>query len=289
MNRFKVGGVPEHFNLPWKLAMEQGKFREHEIHLHWEDMTGGTGQMIRGLENKTLDIAILLTEGITKAILQGLDATIVQVYVTSPLSWGIHVPYNSSYQTALDIDKKVGAISRTGSGSHLMSYIMADELGWDTKELEFNVIGDIYGGLWALENNEAQFFLWEKYTTSPFVKQKKCRRVGDVVTPWPCFVIAVRNDILLEKKDSIATICSVIQKASKELEVNPSAIEMFAWRYNLSQDEVEAWFKDVEWNYDGKLDIQEFEKTVNYLHRLELISTEEKQHFEAKLFGKYFK
>ena len=66
----KIGGVPEHFNLPWRLAIEEGKMRDIGLDLHWSDMSGGTGQMIRGLETGSIDIAVLLTEGITKAILQ---------------------------------------------------------------------------------------------------------------------------------------------------------------------------------------------------------------------------
>jgi ABC-type nitrate/sulfonate/bicarbonate transport system substrate-binding protein len=189
----KIGGVPEHFNLPWRMAIEEGKFRKQGIQLHWGDMGGGTGQMIRGLKNKTLDIAVLLTEGITKAILQGLDAKIIQVYVTSPLRWGIHDPFNSDIEKIDQLEGKTFAISREGSGSHLMSFVKANQEGWDTKELKFNVVGDLYGGLWALENNKAQAFLWEKYTTHPFVEQKKCRCIDEVITPWPCFVIAVRT------------------------------------------------------------------------------------------------
>ena len=94
----KIGGVPEHFNLPWRLAIEENAFRDLGVKLHWSDMGGGTGQMVRGLENKSIDIAILLTEGITKAVLEGLDAKIIQVYVTTPLHWGIHVPYQSNIQ-----------------------------------------------------------------------------------------------------------------------------------------------------------------------------------------------
>ena len=28
MKGLKIGGVPEHFNLPWRLAIEEGKFSE---------------------------------------------------------------------------------------------------------------------------------------------------------------------------------------------------------------------------------------------------------------------
>ena len=111
MKQFKIGGVPEHFNLPWRLAIEDGDFLKNGVELHWADMSGGTGQMIKGLQSGTLDIAVLLTEGITKAILQGLDATIISVYVTSPLSWGMHVPYDSNLNTIDDLENKVFAIS----------------------------------------------------------------------------------------------------------------------------------------------------------------------------------
>src|SRR3989338_155696 len=171
----KIGGVPEHFNLPWRMAIEEGRFREAGIQLHWSDMSGGTGQMIRGLESKSLDVAVLLTEGITRAILKGLEAQIIQVYVTTPLHWGIHVPYNSTIDKVDDLKGKIFAISREGSGSHLMSYVRAHQEGWDLEALKFSVVGDVYGGLWALENDEAQAFLWEKYTTHPFTEQKKCR------------------------------------------------------------------------------------------------------------------
>ena len=123
----KIGGVPEHFNLPWRLAIEENAFRDLGVKLHWSDMGGGTGQMVRGLENKSIDIAILLTEGITKAVLEGLDAKIIQVYVTTPLHWGIHVPYQSNIQKMNDLKDKVFAISREGSGSHLMSFVKADQ------------------------------------------------------------------------------------------------------------------------------------------------------------------
>ena len=125
MKRFKIGGVPEHFNLPWRLAIEEGRLNHLDVDMHWSDMTGGTGQMIKGLQAGTIDIAVLLTEGITKAILEGLDAKILTVYVKSPLRWGIHVPFKSDLQNPDDIRNKNFAISREGSGSHLMAYVNA--------------------------------------------------------------------------------------------------------------------------------------------------------------------
>ncbi len=281
---FKVGGVPEHFNLPWRMAIEEGRFKKEGIQLHWSDLGGGTGQMIRGLENGTIDVAVLLTEGITKAILQGLDARIIRVYVTTPLHWGIHVPYNGKIDTVDQLEDQVFAISREGSGSHLMAYVKANQEGWDPKKLQFNIIGDVFGGLWALENGEADAFLWEKYTTHPYTEQKKCKYIGEVVTPWPCFVIAVRNDVFEKHEEELNKMCLIVEEKAKALKINDNAIDLISWRYNLRHGQVENWLNETDWNYEGIQYPLAFEKAVNYLLKLELISEEEAKDWRKKLF-----
>jgi sulfonate transport system substrate-binding protein len=284
MTGFKIGGVPEHFNLPWRLAIEEGRFREAGIDLHWSDMGGGTGQMIRGLETGSLDIAVLLTEGITKAILEGLKARIVQVYVVTPLHWGIHVPFHSEIQTVDHLNGKTFAISREGSGSHLMTYVKANQEGWDTKQLKFNVVGDIYGGLWALENNEAQAFLWEKYTTFPYTEQGKCRYIDEVVTPWPCFVIAVREEIAQNQADLLKKICSIVNQKALEVKHDENTVEIISWRYNLRSGQVQNWLIETDWNYDAIEYPLAFDNVIRYLLKLNLIKEEQAEDWQKKLF-----
>lgn len=280
---FKVGGVPEHFNLPWRMAIEDGRFKKEGIQLHWSDMGGGTGQMIRGLETGSIDVAVLLTEGITKAVLQGLDAKIIRVYVTTPLHWGIHVPYNGTINSVEQLENQTFAISREGSGSHLMAYVKASQEGWDPTKLNFNIIGDVYGGLWALENGEADAFLWEKYTTHPHTEQKKCKYIGEVVTPWPCFVIAVRNEVFEKHEEELMKMCSIVEGKAKELKANENAIDLISWRYNLRRGQVENWLNETDWNYNGVQYPLAFEKAVNYLLKLNLISEEESENWREKL------
>ena len=280
----KIGGVPEHFNLPWRLAIEEGRFKDAGLDLHWSDMSGGTGQMVRGLESGTLDIAVLLTEGITKAILQGLKAKIIQVYVVSPLHWGIHVPFNSDIKTVDQLKDKTFAISREGSGSHLMSFVKADMEGWDTKSLKFNIVGDVYGGLWALEHNKAQAFLWEKYTTFPFTEQGKCRYIDEVVTPWPCFVIAVREEILEKHKDILKSMCKIVNKKALEVKNDENSAEVISWRYKLQSGQVKNWLSETDWNYDGMEYPLAFDKTVSYLQKLNLLMPVEAEGWQKKLF-----
>lgn len=282
--KFKIGGVPEHFNLPWRMAIEEGRFREKGIQLHWSDMGGGTGQMIRGLETGSLDIAVLLTEGITRAILKGLDAKVIQVYVTTPLHWGIHVPYRSNITSVDQLENETFAISREGSGSHLMTYVKASQESWDTSKLKFNIVGDIYGGLWALENDEAQAFLWEKYTTHPYTEQKKCRYIDEVVTPWPCFVIAARTEIVEEHGKALEVTCEIVNQKAEELKHKEDVVDLICWRYNLRHGQVENWLQETDWNYNGIGYPLAFEKAISYLLKLDLLKEEESAGWREKLF-----
>ena len=73
-----IGGVPEHFNLPWKLANDYGFFEKENIDFNWQYYAAGTGAMVKALENHELDAAVLLTEGAVSAIIKGLKAKIIK-------------------------------------------------------------------------------------------------------------------------------------------------------------------------------------------------------------------
>jgi len=284
MKKFKLGGVPEHFNYPWRKAIEENAFNHLNVSLHWSDMTGGTGQMIKGLETGTLDIAVLLTEGITRAILQGTSAKIVDVYVTSPLQWGVHVPFNSKIDSVNDLMNPRVAISRYGSGSHLMAYVLGEALHWDCSALTFNVIGDVYGGIWALEQEEADLFLWEKYTTQPFVDKQSCKRIGQVNTPWPCFVVACRASLMDNDKAIIQGIIEVVKSVARQIKEDVHSAEAIAWRYHLAEPAVAQWLNETTWNTTALNIKAAVHPTVEFLHRASLINDNEIAAWETKLF-----
>jgi ABC-type nitrate/sulfonate/bicarbonate transport system substrate-binding protein len=129
MTTLKIAGVPEHFNLPWHLCIEGGEFENAGINAEWTDVPEGTGKLCQMLRDCSTDIAVILTEGIIKDIAAGNESKIVQIYVESPLIWGIHVAAGSPYKTLDDIRTGKVAISRYGSGSHLMAIVNAKQQG----------------------------------------------------------------------------------------------------------------------------------------------------------------
>ncbi len=251
MINLKVGGVPEHFNYPWYITLKNKEYTKHNINLRWQDFHGGTGQMCKALREGTVDIAIVLTEGIIKDIAAGNPSKIVQTYVKSPLIWGIHVAAKSSFKSISDLENATIAISRYGSGSHLMAIVNAYNQGWDISNLKFNVVKDLQGGIDALSNGSADYFMWEHFTTKPYVDNGIFRRIDDCPTPWPCFVIAVRNEILNQNPEAVKNVLNVINETTKDFKKIKGIDVILAERYEQQLEDIKEWLSITEWN-DGK-------------------------------------
>ena len=251
MTNLKVGGVPEHFNYPWYITLKNKEYSKHNINLRWQDYPGGTGQMSKALRDGSVDIAIVLTEGIIKDIADGNPSKIVQTFVKTPLIWGVHVSEKSSFKKIDDLEHAIIAISRFGSGSHLMAIVNAYNQGWDVQNLKFKVIGNLQGGIDALTNGEADYFMWEHFTTKPLVDNCTFRRIDDCPSPWPCFVIAVRNEVLENNFDEVKKVLDIINAETKDFKQIDKIDETLAIRYEQKLEDIQKWLKITEWN-DGK-------------------------------------
>ncbi len=271
MKTIKIGGVPEHFNLPWYLTLRDKSYHEDGINLRWHDYFGGTGQMCKALRDKEIDLAVILTEGIIRDIINGNQCKIVQVYTKSPLIWGIHVANSSNYTCIDDLKGTKAAISRFGSGSHLMAYVNAQENNWDTeKDLDFEVVKNLDGALQGLPNGIGDYFMWEKFTTKPYVDNGTFRLIDHCPTPWPCFVIAVRNELLENEPEIISAILKTINNTTIEFKEIPSIDTMIANRYNQKLEDVQEWLSLTEWSQEN-ISIATIDKIQNKLLELDII------------------
>ena len=270
MTTIKIAGVPEHFNLPWHLSIENGDFEKENINLQWTDVPEGTGKMCRMLRDGTTDIAVILTEGIVKDIVAGNPSKIVQVYVQSPLIWGIHVAAKSAFRTLADLENKKVAISRLGSGSQLMAYVNADNQEWKSEKLQFEIVNTIDGAVEALTNGTADYFMWERFMTKPFVDKGIFRRIGDCPTPWPCFVIAVRNEVLEKQPKIISDILKIINKNTENFKVIPNIDEILASKYHQKTEDIQEWLSLTQWS-QNPLAQEMLNKVQNQLLELKII------------------
>ena len=272
MKTVRIGGVPEHFNYAWYIGLKKNAFKAQGIDLRWVDCPGGTGQMTEALKRNSIDMAIVLTEGIIKAISDGISSKIVQTFVKSPLIWGVHVATGSNYTKASELKNTQAAISRMGSGSHLMAYLQAQKLGWNTtRELHFKIIKNLEGGVKALRESEADYFLWEKYTTKPLVDSGVFRRIGECPTPWPCFVIAATDSFIENETFTLKSILETINPITKEFKNIADIDTILSKRYGQKCEDVQAWLAQTEWSQKN-IQKETLENVQNKLLELKLIS-----------------
>jgi sulfonate transport system substrate-binding protein len=273
MKTIRIGGVPEHYNLPFYQANQEQPFIDAGYKLEFSIYSTGTGAMLNDLKDSYLDMAILLTEGIITDQHAGNTANIVAHYVKSPLIWGVHKHVANPFQlkNGVTSDTKF-AISRLKSGSHLMAYLYAQKFGVALDDEQFEIVNNMNGAAAALEINQADLFLWEKFTTKPLVDQGVFERVDVCPTLWEPFVVVANPDISAEHASFITLLIEWLQKRTQSLKSNAeSTVGEISDRFHLKKEDAAEWLKNVEWDVKPVHSKSEFEHVEQILIDLNII------------------
>lgn len=247
--KLTIGGVPEHFNYMWHLPSSREVMRSYGFAYEWVDFPGGTGAMTKALEDNELDLAIMLTEGAIAASAAGKPLKILFPFVMSPLLWGVFTSANRKKQLPANFKDSIFAISRFNSGSHLMAKFLAQRQLSELTDDNFIVSNDLSGARLKILNEEADFFLWEKYMTRPLVYAGEFKMVDEVAAPWPSFVFVVNeNNTKFDVsawKDAVYDITTDYLDEHKE-----QVIDGISNAYQLTIEDVSNWLDEVKY-YDG--------------------------------------
>ena len=244
MHMIHLGGVPEHYSVPAQLWASQQTLPDTCI--QWHRCPGGTGEMVEKLCTGELDYALCLSEGAASARLAGKPLRLLQWYVWSPLAWGIHVK-PGRFSNVEDLAQARFAISRPGSGSQLMAKVLAFQRDWANPE-GFVTVGDIHGGIQALIEEQADVFLWERYTTAPWVESGQLERLGDCLTPWPPFVLCVSETEYQRSSQRAQQLASSLGIAATSFADRDDALSCLSQAVDLPVDRLKPWFATVKWS-----------------------------------------
>lgn len=267
-----IGGVPEHFNYPWIFAKNMGMFNGLPFEIDWKDEPSGTGALCEQLDRGDLDIAVALTEGIIRHIALGSKSRLLGSFVSSPLIWGIHVPVDSDIQTIAQLQGRRYAISRKGSGSHLMACVDARGRNERISEEQWVVVGGIEGAIQAFNEHRADIFFWEKFMTKPHVVAGSLRSVGECLTPWPCFSLAINSKFEKKHPEIAEMIVSKMNVACRMFMYLPDAPQIIAENFNLTEADARSWFFSTEWQCDRIFSRKTIANALHYLKDAGLIS-----------------
>ncbi|RIW13186.1 ABC transporter substrate-binding protein [Algoriphagus lacus] len=273
MKNLRITGVPEHFNFPFVLLENEQPLKYQGIQIEWIEESRGSGQMNLALRNGETDLAILLTESFLKDFEAGNPSKMIGYHVETPLNWGIHVRSGSAVKSLLDLKKKHFLVSRMGSGSHLMALVLAKREVWKKEELTFETVNNMEGAKAAMDIGNEGIFLWEKYTTSPMVENHTMKRIGEVPSPWPCFVMVASEKALAEFGDQIFTIRDRVYGISKSISADPDLAKKLSKFYRLDQRGIENWLEETRWKTEAIVSKSELEDAMNTMEELGILNS----------------
>lgn len=242
-----VGGVHEYTNIPFLRSLMRDEFFNARIELRWIPYPSGSAPMAKALTDGNLDMAILLTDSAVRSIATGANVRLVSPYVTSKLDWVFHTMVDYPLEWTKDISSKKFAISKFGSGGHLISLYWAKQAGITLTENNFLEVGDMDNAVNALKQGVAHIFPWERLTTSHYVESGLLREVHNILTPYPPFSFVASGNILHEDPDVVKKIVRIIQSSAAQLKYTSNATEIIASTYNRSLEEVEKAWKRLVW------------------------------------------
>ena len=69
-------------------------------------------------------------------------------------------------------------------------------------------------------------------------------------TPWPCFVIAVRDEFIENNKEELKIILDIINTTTLDFKSIPSIDRTISNRYDQEIEDVQEWLSLTEWSQD---------------------------------------
>jgi len=274
MAPLRVGYVPEHFSTPLYFAQ---KYFGLEAELL--PFPSGTGHMITSLRSGEIDIGIGLTEGwvagLGKDDLEGDGGyKIVGTYVETPLCWAISSGSKRSINSVEDLKNGKIGVSRIGSGSYVMGFVLADQQGWlsasSSSEPPFKVVPlQTFEKLRnAVNDSTADFFMWEHFTSKRYYDNGEIKRVGEIYTPWSSWKI-VASTSLKQDDERIEGLFKKLDEGVKYFEENQDeAVKYISSKLDYSEEDAKEWLTTVRFSAKTKgVDVGVIQKTVDILRK----------------------
>ncbi|KAJ7928912.1 periplasmic binding protein-like II [Mycena leptocephala] len=196
-----------------------------------------------------------LTDPLISGIANGSTAyKLVGSYVSTPLNWAVITGKDAKFKDISDLKGTTIGISRLGSGSQTMAYVMALQQGWPTQDLKFQINNDIRGLIDSVNDGSTSAFMWEKFTTKPFIDAGEARFIGSVPTPWPSWLIAAHPSPTRAPPEALRSFITSLSGYVRAFDSAASRagpnVEVIKGKFGYPEEDIEAWLKTVAYPED---------------------------------------
>jgi hypothetical protein len=193
-------------------------------------------------------------------------------YVESPLCWAIVTgAQRRGINSVADLQGKRVGVSRIGSGSYVMSYVLADQHGWlspGKDPFEAVVAGDFAALRRSVQDDgpsPSDFFMWEHFTTRKYWENGEMKKIDEIYTPWASWMIAARHTAKEDLREFLETINKGVQMFLREPD---KAVEHITSTMHYSDADAREWMEGVRFSQDVRgVDGKMVEKTVGILRK----------------------
>jgi hypothetical protein len=179
---------------------------------------------------------------------------------------------------------KIG-VSRIGSGSYVMGFVLADQQGWlgqngTSTATPFEVVPlQTFEKLRVgVNDGAADFFLWEHFTSKRYYDNGEIKRVGEIYTPWSSWKI-VATSALVQGSTLDPRLEDLFEKLNKGIAYfgthQEEAVNYISTELDYSEEDAREWLKTVEFskNVNG-VDLSVITKTIDTLRKADVIRKE---------------
>nr|ODN89528.1 hypothetical protein L203_02239 [Cryptococcus depauperatus CBS 7841] len=270
--KIKVGWHREHFLSPLLQWVEKDQGQTVEL----VECPGGTGEMQVKLKNGEIDLCIALTDALIAGLANGQTSyKLVGQYIASPLRWAVITGKDSQYNAVDDLKGTCFGISRLGRKSDPVSKVGLQSCDRQCIDL-FQVNGQFKPLRDSVNSGETSAFLWEWFTTKPYVDSGEVRFIGSVYTPWPCWHIAASPNVPSEAiKSFLASLEPFVQRFNSPAAREYENVEFVHNFFGHQREDVVEWLQSVEWAESlAEVKIDVLSETLKILARAGVIKPE---------------
>lgn len=132
-----------------------------------------------------------------------------------------------------------------------MGFVLADQQGWLSEQQrpysDAVVLNNFETLRNAVNSGEADFFMWEHFTSKKFYDSGEIRRVGEIYTPWSSWKIVASTKLDAASDARIKDLFAKLDQGVKHFNENPEeSIKYISTELGYTEADAREWLRTVK-------------------------------------------
>lgn len=162
-----------------------------------------------------------------------------------------------------------------------MGFVLADQQGWLSQKpsesspsspySDFVILNTFENLRKAVNSGEADFFMWEHFTSKRYYDSGEIRKVGEIYTPWSSWKIVASTKLVRDGQLDLR-LHDLFEKLDKGIrhfnDNHEEAVKYISTELDYSEEDAREWLKTVRFPTSTEgVDLSVAENTVNTLRK----------------------